>query len=163
MKIFIRILIFVMVLFGGRIPDAGCAQIELKDGSIMSGDVVSLNNGIYTIRTGSLGTISIPISQVRSIVNAGPRSDETKNGSDRIYHPKFEGQVKSLQEQMTGDEELTKGIMSLMDDPEYIDIIQDQDILEAIRTGDTEKLQANPKMNRLMKNPKFMKIYKRLP
>ena len=159
---FIYILTLIFVFFGGSPLDAGAVQVELVDGSVVSGDVVSLNNGIYTIRTGSMGTIHIPSSQVRSIVNTIPQTQTSGDKGNQIYHPKFVGQVKSLQEQMAADEELTKGMMSLMDDPEYRDILQDPDILEAIRNGDNETLQANPKMNRLTKNPKFMEIYKRL-
>jgi hypothetical protein len=105
----------------------------------------------------------IPISQVRSVVNTGSLQREPKDKGNRVYHPKFEGQAQSFQEQMAGDKELTKLMMILMNDPEYRDTLQDPEILKAIRTGELEKLQANPKMNRLTKNPKFLEIYKRIP
>ena len=159
----LRMLMLIIILFGGQVIDAESTRIEMKDGSIVSGNVVSLDKGIYTVTTGSMGTIQIPSSQVSSIVNEGVRKPEIGKEADRIYHPKFEGKVKSLQEQLAGDEELMKRMMSLMDDPEYMDILRDPDILDAIRTGDTEKLQANPKVNRLTNNPKLLEIYKRLP
>ena len=41
--------------------------IELIDGSTITGEVLSLNNGIYVIKSESLGTIKLEESKIRAI------------------------------------------------------------------------------------------------
>jgi phosphate transport system substrate-binding protein len=50
-------------------PDGGMAataHIVTVDGTVISGEIISLENGIYTIRT-PYGTITVPAAQIRSI------------------------------------------------------------------------------------------------
>ncbi len=54
--------------------------IELKDGSIISGEVVSLAGGIYTIRTDSLGMIKLEESKIRAIRSKVPEKGGTSGG-----------------------------------------------------------------------------------
>jgi len=86
---FMHILTLIVVLLGGSLLDAAAVQIALEDGSVVSGDVVSLENGVYTVRTGSLGTVRIPSSQIRSIVNTGPQQNTSADEENRVYHPRF--------------------------------------------------------------------------
>jgi hypothetical protein len=42
-------------------------EVELNDGTVITGEIVSLNNGVYTIKSESLGTTKLSESKVRSI------------------------------------------------------------------------------------------------
>jgi hypothetical protein len=114
-------------------------EIELTDGSVVTGEVVSLSGGIYTIRSTTLGTLRIEASKIRSIRlkgSAAARSDDRSR-------------VKSLEDKMLGDSELMDSISTLQNDPDFQKILQDPEIMKAVQTGD---------MGALMKNPDFMKL-----
>src|SRR5574341_1365277 len=90
MKLFITAILYVLIALSTSSFAAEVREIELNDGSIVTGEVVSLSNGVYTIRAASLGTITIEESKVRSIRQKGaaaPSSDVS-------------AEVRSLQERM---------------------------------------------------------------
>jgi hypothetical protein len=123
--------------------------IELKDGSIVTGEVVSLSNGKYTIRSSSLGAVLIEESKVRVIrpvaapaaVNSGAPPDNRA------------GDVRTLQDRMMNDKEIMSKIESLQNDPEFMRILEDPEVMKAVTSGDTAALMANPQFLKLMNNP----------
>jgi hypothetical protein len=130
-------------------------EIELKDGSVITGDVVSLNNGIYTIRSESLGTIKIEESKVKVI--------RPKASSQGVRAPQSAGgEVRSLENRMMSDQEVLGLIQSLQNDPEFKKILEDPDILKAVNAGDIPALMANPKFTKLLNNSTVQEIQKKV-
>ncbi len=41
--------------------------LELRDGRVITGEILSLKNGVYTLESDSLGTINIEASTIRAI------------------------------------------------------------------------------------------------
>lgn len=128
-------------------------DIELTDGSIITGEILSLNNGVYTIRTGSLGTLKINDAKVRSI---RPQNTATSRQSGQT------GDVKILQDKMMSDQEIMGMIQSLKDDPQFIKILEDPEIMNAVKSGDTAALMANPKFLQLLHNPTVRDIQQKI-
>lgn len=87
-------------------------EIELADGSVITGEVVSLSGGFYTVRSAMLGTLRIEASKIRVI-----RSQGSATPSDAG------GQVKSLEDKMLGDSEIMDAIGALQNDPDLQKII----------------------------------------
>jgi len=122
--------------------------VELKDGSVVTGEVVSLTNGKYTIHSSSLGTVLIEESKVRVIrpvaapapVNSGAPSDNRTED------------VRALQDKMMNDKEIMSKIQSLQNDPEFMKILEDPEVMKAVTSGDTAALMANPQFLKLMNN-----------
>ena len=82
------ILVFLALAVAVTVVNAAeTREIELTDGSVVTGEVVSLSGGIYTIRSTTLGTLRIEASKVRVIRLKG----STARSDDR-------GQVKSLED-----------------------------------------------------------------
>jgi hypothetical protein len=129
-------------------------EIELTDGSVITGEVLSLNNGIYTIRTGSLGTLTIKDSKVRSISTPGSASPSRQSGQN--------SDVRSLQDKMMSDQEVMGMIQSLKDDPQFIKILEDPEIMNAVVSGDTAALMTNPKFLQLLHNPTVQGIQQKV-
>ena len=128
-------------------------EIELTDGSIITGEVLSLSSGVYTIRTVSLGTLKIDDAKVRAIRPQGTPSSQQSGRT---------GNVKSLQDKMLSDQEVMGMIQSLKDDPQFTKILDDPEIMNAVSTGDTAALMANPKFLQLLNNPTVRDIQQKV-
>lgn len=91
------------------------AEIELTDGSVLYGEIISMAGGIYTVRSGAIGTLQIDQSRIRSMKTKGAPSGGGDVGS----------QVKALQERMVSDGDIIDLIRSLQNDSDFQEILQD--------------------------------------
>ncbi len=146
----------VILLFLTRnTPAAEMREIELSDGSVVTGEVLSLSKGIYTIKSDSLGTVKIDESKVRVIrPRSAPQGAVASQGSG--------SEALSLQSRMMNDQEIMGMIQSLQNDPEFKKILEDPDIMKAVSEGDMSALMANPKFMKLLNNPTVQDIQKKV-
>ena len=87
MKTFL--LVFLALFASASLVNAAeVREIELTDGSVITGEIVSLSGGVYTIRSAAIGTVQVEESKVRTIRVKGSSSTTGDNS----------GQLKSLQE-----------------------------------------------------------------
>jgi hypothetical protein len=126
-------------------------EVELIDGSVITGEVLSLSSGVYTIRTGSLGTLLIDDAKVRAI-----RPQSSSSSSPRA------GDVKTIQDKMLSNAEVMGLITSLKDDPQFKKALEDPEILNAVSSGDIASLMANPKFLELLHNPTVQDIQQKV-
>jgi hypothetical protein len=56
-------------------------EIVLIDGSIIVGELVSLTNGIYTIKTATLGDLKVEDARVETIRNKSGRMERSEKAS----------------------------------------------------------------------------------
>ena len=135
--------------FAGEIKD-----IELKDGSVVSGEIVSFSNGRYTIKSSSLGNIKIDDSQILSIRSRGTGQRKEKAKKDGIPND----QVQALQNLMATDEETLKMILSLQNDPDFQNVLSDPVLMNAVTSGDISALISSPKFMKLLNKSKVKDI-----
>jgi hypothetical protein len=122
--------------------------IELKDGSVVTGEVLSLTNGKYTVRSGSLCTVQIEESKVLAIKPvAAPAAAASGATPDNTS-----GDVRNLQDTMMNDKEVMSKIQSLQNDPEFMKVLEDPAVMKAVNSGDISTLMANPQFMKLMNN-----------
>ncbi len=148
MKQFLFCFVIVLGLAAGQVSAGEMREIELRDGSSITGEVVSLSKGIYTIKSESLGTVKIEESKVNVI-----RKKSSAQGA---------GEARSLQDKMMNDQEIMSLIQSLQNDPEFKKVLEDPDILKAVNAGDIPALMANPKFTNLLNNSTVQKIQKKV-
>jgi len=135
-------------------PAAEIKEIELIDGSLITGEVLSLNNGVYTIRSVSLGTLTINAAKILTIrpqVSSSP-SRQAGHASD----------IKTLQDKMLSNTEVMGIIESLKDDPQFMKALEDPGIMNAVNSGDVASLIANPKFLELLRNPAIQNIQQKV-
>ena len=130
-------------------------EIELADGSIVAGEVLSLTDGVYTIRTRSLGTISVPEQDIRAIRQQGTVSSSPPAGAAA-------DETQSLQMRMMNDQEIMSLIESLRNDPDFQKVLQDPDIMRAVNAGDVAALSANPRFLKLLQNATVQDIQRKV-
>ncbi len=150
------IIMFCVSAFAGQL-----SEIILVDGSTIYGEVISLNNGIYKIKTQSLGTIEIKESKIRlvqkrtdSVVKA-PVQGGTDNAS-------VTANILELQKQMMGNEDIMKMIMSLQNDPEIQKLMSDPAFMNSVNSGDINAIMNDPRLQNILNNPTVKEIHKKV-
>jgi hypothetical protein len=132
-------------------------EIILKDGSVITGDVVSLNNGIYTIKSDILGIIKLEESKVRAIQE--PSASGALNASSS---GPATGDVNALQQKMMNDKEVMNLVQSLQNDPEFKTLLEDPKIMKAVNAGDVVTLTADPRFVKLLNNTTVQEIQRKV-
>ena len=122
--------------------------ISLSDGTTLCGEIASLKNGVYVIKTLSLGTVSIPESRISSI-----RKGDCSGAKGPVNQD-----ILKLQQKMTSDEEIMALISSLQNDPEMQAALNDPAVMSAVSAGDISALMTNPKFTALLQNAKVRQI-----
>lgn len=133
--------VVTILLLAGISAAAGTRVIELVDGSTITGELLSLSGGVYTIRSSALGTIKIDEAKVAAIRSKG-LTGSADTGS----------QVKSLQDSMMGQADIMAMIQTLQSDPEFQRVLKDPEIMKAVQAGDLAALMANPRFMSLLNN-----------
>ena len=153
---FILSLFFMLAVSFGSSIAGELREIDLFEGSTIIGEVQSLSNGIYTIKSESLGIIQIEASKIRAIHPVSPSlGAESGNGSPA-------GELKSFQEKMLSDKEIMSLIQTLQNDPEFNKVLQDPEIMKAVNSGDIAALQANPRFMMLLNNAAVKEIVRKV-
>jgi hypothetical protein len=130
-------------------------EIVLIDGSTIVGEVISLTNGTYTIRTATLGDLKVEDARVETIRKKSDGMEESVNAS-------VQETMIAIQQKMITDESVIQLILALQNDPDFLDILQDETIMNAISSGDYNALMTNPKIVKLMNNSNVQEIKRKL-
>ncbi len=130
-------------------------EIVLADGSVIVGELVSLTEGVYTIKTAALGTLKVEDARVKTIRNISGTTAEPGEVSGQQ-------KIMAIQKEMIADGSIMQLILSLQSDPDFQDILQDETIIKAINSGDFNGLMTNPKIVKLLNKPNVQEIKKKL-
>jgi hypothetical protein len=153
-------ILFILIFLSAGVYAGEFSEIGLIDGSTIYGEILSFDDGIYTVKSSSLGTIKVDESDIREI---RVQSGNTKN---REYtnpaNSSLSSEVQSLQTLMQNNQDIMAIIFSLQNDPDFQDIMSDPGILNAVNSGDIAALISNPKFMSLMNNHKVQEIQKKL-
>jgi hypothetical protein len=134
-------------------------QIELNDGSVISGEIIAFNQGTYTIKSNTLGTLTIKDSDVRTI--RSPATNPTAPSS-LSSNQALSSELQSLQNLIMNDPEIMNSISSLQADPQFQAILQDTDVINAINSGNFNELLSNPNVIKLLEHQKVQEIAKQI-
>lgn len=127
--------------------------IELKDGSRIQGEIQSIENGVYTVLSPSIGIVRVAQSNIARIIysgdssNAAGSSDKSSASNNTMTHD-----IQQMQTRLAQDPVAVQSIMSLQSDPQIQAIMNDPAIVKAIQDGDYTSLLGNPKIQALENN-----------
>ncbi len=138
------IAVFLFLAGMQAVPASALQRIELQDGTVLQGEILSFDGATYAIRTESLGTVKIERSRVRSIQMGGA--------------PGAQPSIQDLRNRIQSNPEALQMIMELQNDPDVQAVLSDPEIMGAAEAGDLEKLLSNPKMIKLLQNPIIQEI-----
>jgi hypothetical protein len=154
-----RFIISILLMMGLLISTGAAgelSQVELTDGSVICGEIISSEGGIYTLKTSTLGTVKIEESSIRAIRFGPPAQIKGKERAFRTTPT--EAQVHALQQLIMGDPEIIGMLLTLLNDPDVQAILQDPSIIKAVNAGDIKALTSNPKFMKLLENPTVQDI-----
>ena len=137
--------IILFIFFAGHAAAGDGLEIELNDGSVIFGEIVSLEEDIYTIKSMGLGTFRIERSKIRTI---RPRP-ATESDRDPL---------KAIGQKMLDDDEIRIMLLALESDPDFKEILEDPEIMKGVLSGDIAGLMSNPKFLKLLDNPTIQEI-----
>lgn len=129
--------------------------ISLKDGSTIKGEITTMANGIYTIKTTSMGTTQIKADQIGSI-NSGTTAPIYANPTS------MNAQVGQLQNQIMANPAMMMDIQQIASDPEIIKLISNPAMMQAVMSKDMDAIRNNPATAELMNNPKLQALIEKL-
>ena len=127
------------------------SQVQLLDGTLIQAEIISFSNGVYKLRSESLGTISVAEDRVQSIrpnksqISGTPAQLETAD-------PPVGQKVQGLQQKLTSDPKTMEMLLDLRKDPSMIGVLNDKDLMRAIQQGNLSTVIKNPKIQKLMKS-----------
>ena len=161
-------------------------QIELNDGSVISGQILSFIEGVYTINSSSLGTLQIADANIRAIRSASSRpttgvtvnpslilpgtdlqalqelmaNPEVANITGAEVNPSLLSapNIQGLLGSMMGNPEVMSDILSLQNDPDFLAVLQDPETMRALMSGDINALINNPTFLKLLEHQQVKKI-----
>jgi hypothetical protein len=146
-------LCFATSLAGFAAGALASPTIELKDGSRIEGDIQSIDNGVYTIHSSSIGTVHITQTNIARIVYSTDVA-KTADASDKSppRNDATASQMQQMQATLAKDPAAMQEIMSLQSDPQIQAVLNDPAIAKAIQDGDYNSLMSNPKIQALENN-----------
>ena len=134
--------------------------IELTDGSRIQGEIQSLEAGVYTIVSPSLGTLRIPQSKIARISYDGSTDNShspTTGSADAMA-----AQISQLQAQLAKDPAAMGLILQLQNDPQIQVLLNDPKIMQAIQQGDYTSLMNSPQIQALGDNPQLKQLLQQM-
>lgn len=123
--------------------------IQLKDGSRIHGEVLSMQSGTYSVKTRSIGVIKVKSDQVQSI-GGGAQYPAVEKPA--------EATIQSIQSSLTSNQSVMSNILTLQDDPAMQAVLSDPAVMQAVQNMDIQALAKNPKIRALMNSPKMQRI-----
>jgi len=128
-------------------------MIELKDGSRIEGEIQSIENGVYTVLSPSIGTVHVAQSNIVRIVYSGDTANSAGSaGKSSANDDALTRDIQQLQTSLAQDPATMQSILSLQSDPQIQAILSDPAIMQAIQEGDYMSLLGNAKIQALESN-----------
>lgn len=131
-------------------------RIELRDGSVISGELIGIEGGVYRVRSRALGEVTVRESEVLAI---RPVTAETPvpAPSANTGGPQS-SDLMAIQRQLLANPGIMEAIARLQSDPAVRTALADPQFTRLILSGDLETLRTNPRFQGLMENPAIQAI-----
>jgi len=147
--------LLIGVVLVGPAAAGEASRIELRDGSVISGEVVGFADGRYQVQSPALGRITIEQSQIQSLQPAGAAGADSGVGG-------YRAQITDLQRQMESDAEIMGMITALQSDPRVQAALSDPEFMQLVASGNLGALQDNPRFKALMDSPDLRSLQNRM-
>lgn len=166
------LIVFVLCFLPAGLIYAGeFSRVELNDGSIISAEVVALDQGVYTLDTASLGMIKVDAGKIRSIsaINSGSAiTIAPAKGADPLLSRTgsmpsgLQPEAEELKTKMFNNPQVMQIVTGLMADPQFQQLLKDPAVIKAAEQGDVQSLMRNEKFMNMLHHPRLEEIKDKL-
>jgi hypothetical protein len=142
----------------GSVRAGELREFVLHDGSVITAEILAVRSGVYTLKSPSLGTVTLDAAKVRAI------RLHTVTDTAPALPPQsaVNAEIQRLQQVIQGDAALMQLITALLGDPEIQTVLADPTVMQAVQSHDLSTLLAHPKVMQLLNHPTLREISKRL-
>lgn len=138
------------------------SRIELTDGSVINGEIVSLSNGTYTVNTGTLGEVKLEASKISQIKTANSPAFNIPSGIPGQAQTFTAPNIESYKQKLMSDPGNAAVVKGLVANPRIQEIAKDPQIEQAVKAGDMQALMNNPKFMEMVNSPEMQEGIKKL-
>ncbi len=160
------VVFFLAFLLTSSLQAGTTKHIALKDGSVIKGELISFENGTYTLQTDNLGRLQLPEANVISISNDAVMPPSPTGGQAVNATPVFSNKVNAMQNQIMGNPQAIQAVQAMAEDPEIAAMISDpafvQQLTAAVSNNNIDSVAGDPKIQQLMNNPKMQALIQQL-
>ena len=162
-KMFPKAFVFFLVLsvtpanpvFAGSIK-----EFQLKDGSVIQAEILSYSNGIYQVKSKTLGKLKLPDNEIDSILFPGNKSKSRSNTSKEKTSSELtlnslgvtKSDLQGMEQKILNDPGTVELLNQLKNDPSMQSILKDKALMDAVNKGDLGAVAQDPKIKSLMNN-----------
>ena len=128
---------------------AHAAALKLRDGTVVRGTIVKLEDGVYHVDSTTLGQIKVRQADVETVQYGRSQAGENANAS---------AQIRQIQLDLASDGSIMSMITALQDNPQLKEILADPELMRAVNSGDLATLMASEKFMALLSQPDIKAI-----
>lgn len=157
--------IILCIFFFAFSVSAYCGQasrIELSDGSVINGEIVSFTDGVYAIKTAAFGEIKVAAAKVYKIESMNSMPSGMPVGSTGKPISITPAQIDVYKEKLMSNPESAAVITKMAADPQIQAIAKDPAIQSAIKSGDIQALMKNEEFMSIANDPRIQEAAKKL-
>lgn len=169
--------IFLSVILVFAMAFAGVTKIvKLKDGSVIKGEILSLNDGVYAIKTMAMGTIRVPSSNIISITDESASTSNISTNTSLPTNnlpnlglsvpgassPAIQSQIQQVQGTIMSNPQIMMDIQDLLNDPQLMNLVSDPAFINAIQGANPNDLGSNPELQKFMENPQVKALIQKI-
>ncbi|MDD5109304.1 MAG: hypothetical protein PHC29_07390 [Candidatus Omnitrophica bacterium] len=158
-----KIIIFCLLILALNIS-VYCGQlskIELADGSVINGEILSYVNGVYTINTYAFGETKVAGEKVIKIESANYTLPTPIEPTVEANNP-VQSQPPSYGQRLMKNPKNAAIITGLAKDPGFQQMASDPQLQAAAKKGDIQALLKNPKFMNIVNSSEVQEAVKKL-
>lgn len=148
----LHFLFIILLGFPSPLHAQTAKVITLKDGSVLKGEVLKLDNGVYTVQTLNMGEIQIAEKEIVRI-DAAP---QTAPADD------IGAQAQQVQTQILTDPELMQEVQNMLQDEKTVSILSDPQLMKDVLSRDPAKIEGNKDIQTLINNPHMQNLMEKI-
>ena len=159
-----NIIIFCLFFFALNTA-AYCGQlskIELTDGSVINGEIISYENSVYTIGTSTFGEVKVEAAKVSKIGSVDPALANLPSDSAAQVSIPTKAQIDSQGQALMSNPENMAIITRLAAEPEIQELAKDPEIADIVKRGDIKALVENEKFKAIVQSQKLQEAIRKL-
>ncbi len=137
--------------------------ISLKDGSQIKGELIGIQDGVYTIKTPVIGEVHVKSSEVTGINAEGavpaPSAPQPMAATGSID---INTKMQEMQSQLMSNPDAMAEIQQIASDPAITQLLSDPELMRIVMSKDVNAIQNSPKAAELMNNPRIKNLIQKL-